>query len=127
MLRPIPQQLLRDMVIIKVCTGMDAWQEPTWEEHTVKNVHIQNTNEIRKTSNNTEVLLRSILFIDVRRSQPQLDYEALLQQSLENGHSLRAVVKNAQGSQLGDFEVLTVDPVPDVPSDKIHHIELGLI
>lgn len=127
MLRPIPQQLLRDMVIIKVCTEMDSWQEPTWEEHTVKNVHIQNTNEIRKTSNNTEVLLRSILFIDTRRSQPQLDYETLLQQSLENGHSLRAVVQNAQGNQLGDFEVLTVDPVPDVPSDKIHHIELGLI
>lgn len=127
MLRPIPQQLLRDMVIVKVCTGMDAWQKPTWEERTVKNVHIQNTNEIRKTSNNTEVLLRSILFIDTRRSLPQLDYETLLQQSLENGHSLRAAVYNAQGNQLGDFEVLTVDPVPDVPSDKIHHIELGMI
>lgn len=127
MLRPIPQQLLRDMVNIKVCIGMDSWQKLAWEEHIVKNVHIQNTNEIRKTSNNTEVLLRSILFIDTRRSLPQLDYEALLQQSLENGHSLRAIVYNAQGNQLGDFEVLTVDPVPDVPSDKIHHIELGLI
>ncbi len=127
MLRPIPQQLLRDMVTIKVCTGMDAWQKPTWEEHAVKNVHIQNTNEIRKTANNTEVLLRSILFIDTKRSFPQLDYETLLQQSLEKGQSLRAVVYNAQGNQLGDFEVLTVDPFPDVPSDKIHHIELGLI
>ena len=81
MLGSIPQRILRDLVIIKVCTGVDAWQNPTWQETRVRNVHIQNTNEVRKTVNNTEVVLRSILFIDGRRSRPRLDYEALAMQS----------------------------------------------
>ena len=48
---------------IKVCTGVDAWQKPTWQETTVRNVHIQNTNEVRKSTNNTEVVLLSLIHI----------------------------------------------------------------
>lgn len=127
MLRPIPERLLRDLVIIKVCTGVDAWQKPTWEPTTVNRVHIQNTSEVRKTTSNTEVVLRSILFIDGRRSTPALDYDALAAQSLASGRPMRAEVYNASGQKLGDYEVLTVDPVPDIPADRIHHIELGLV
>lgn len=127
MLRPIPQQLLRDLVTIKVCTGMDAWQNPTWEEYQVSNVHLQNTNEVKKTTNNTEVVLRSVLFVDVVRSAPSLDYAALVEQSEAAGKPLRAIVTNALGQVAGDFEVLTVDLVPDVPSNRVHHIELGLV
>lgn len=127
MLRPIPQQLLRDLVTIKVCTGMDAWQNPTWEEYQVSNVHLQNSNEVKKTANNTEVVLRSVLFIDVVRSAPSLDYAALVEQSEAAGKPLRAIVTNALGQVAGDFEVLTVDLVPDVPSNRVHHIELGLV
>ena len=46
MLRPIPATLLRDLVTIKVCIGVDAWQKATWQECTVSQVHIQNTNEM---------------------------------------------------------------------------------
>ena len=127
MLRPIPERLLRDLVIIKVCTGVDAWQKPTWEPTTVNCVHIQNTSEVRKTTSNTEVVLRSILFIDGRRSAPALDYDAIAAQSLAAGRPMRAEVYNASGQKLGDYEVLTVDPVPDIPADRIHHIELGLV
>lgn len=127
MLRPIPQQLLRDLVTIKVCTGMDAWQKPTWQEYAVSNVHLQNTNEVKKTRDNTEVVLRSVLFIDQVRSTPQLDYAALVEQSEAAGKPMRAIVTNASGIVSGDFEVLTVDLVPNVPSDTIHHIELGLV
>ena len=90
MLRPIPQQLLRDLVTIKVCTGMDAWQKPTWQEYAVSNVHLQNTNEVKKTRDNTEVVLRSVLFIDQVRSTPQLDYAALVEQSESAGKPIRS-------------------------------------
>ena len=127
MLGPIPQQLLRDMVTIKVCTGVDAWQKPTWQETTVRNVHIQNTNEVRKSATNTEVVLRSILFIDGRRSRPRLDYEALAMQSEAAGRPMRAVVRSWRGNLVGDYEVLSVDSGPDVPSIDTHHVELGLV
>ena len=54
MLRPIPQSLLGDLAIIKVCTGMDAWQKPVWQDYEVSRVHLQNTNEVKKTKENTE-------------------------------------------------------------------------
>lgn len=127
MLRPIPQSLLGDMMVLKVCVGVDAWQNPSWKEYTVQNVHIQNTNEVKKTKENTEVVLRSILFIDGRRSTPSLDYDSLAEQSQKKGKPLRCVVFNANGQKYGEYEVLTVDPIPDVPATRIHHIELGLV
>lgn len=127
MLRPIPQCLLKYMVVIKVCSGMDAWQNPTWDDYTVKNVHIQDTNEVKKTTNNTEVVLRSILFVDGRRSVPQLTYDSLMKSSLENGRTMRAVVYDSSGSKMGEYEVQTLDGVADVPSTRIHHWEMGLV
>ena len=115
------------MVTIKVCTGVDAWQKPVWRETSVKNVHLQNTNEVRKTANNTEVVLRSILFVDARRSVPSLDYDALAMQSEAAGRPMRAMVFNCKGQQVGDYEVLTVDTGPNVPSTDTHHVELGLV
>lgn len=127
MLRPIPQSLLGDLAVIKVCTGVDAWQEATWDTYSVKHVHLQNTNEVKKTKENTEVVLRSVLFIDGARSSPILDYDTLVEHSQSNGKPLRAVVYNSKGQMYGEYEVLTVDPVPDVPATRIHHIELGLV
>lgn len=127
MLRPIPQSLLGDMMTLKVCIGMDVWQKPSWQDYTVQNVHIQNTNEVKKTKENTEVVLRSILFIDSRRSTPSLDYDSLAEQSQKAGKPLRCVVFNSRGQKYGEYEILTVDPVPDVPATRIHHIELGLV
>lgn len=114
-------------MVLKVCTGMDVWQNPTWQEYTVKNVHLQNTNEVKKTKENTEVVLRSTLFIDTKLSRPALDYDTLAEQSQKAGKPLRCVVYNSQGQKYGEYEVLTVDPVPDVPATRVHHIELGLV
>lgn len=127
MLRPIPQSLLGDLAIVKVCTGMDAWQKPAWKDYEVKRVHLQNTNEVKKTKENTEVVLRSTLFIDASLSRPVLDYDSLVEESQKAGKALRCEVYNAQGQKYGDYEVLTVDPVPDVPATRTHHIELGLV
>lgn len=127
MLRPIPPQLLRDSMTLQVCTGVDAWKKPTWQPCRVQNVHIQNTNEVKKTASNTEVVLRAVIFVDTARSRPAMDYEALCQQSLAAGKPMRAIVQNFQGQTLGDFEILTVDPGPDVPDTRVHHIELGCV
>lgn len=112
---------------LQVCTGVDAWQKPTWQYYQVQNVHVQNTNEVKKTATNTEVVLRAVIFVDTVRSTPALDYEALCQQSQAAGKPMRATVQNFQGQTLGNFEILTVDPVPDVPANRTHHIELGCV
>lgn len=127
MLRPIPQSLLGDMMTLKVCTGIDRWQKATWQEYKVINVHLQNTNEVKKTKENTEVVLRSVLFIDGSRSRPALDYDTLAEQSQKAGKPLRCEVFNSRGQKYGEYEVLTVDPVPDYPATRVHHIELGLV
>ena len=128
MLPSIPQSLLVDIATIEVCTGIDMWGNSTNPQtYVVNNVHLQNTNEVKKTKDNTEVVLRSILFIDSKKSNPQLDYAELVEQSEMAGKPLRCVVTDSNGNQYGDFEVLTVDLVPDVPATKIHHVELGLV
>ena len=127
MLRPIPQSLLGDIATIKVCSGVDVWQNPSWQTYTINNVHLQNTNEIKKSKDNTEVVLRAILFIDSILSQPNLDYAALVDQSEAAGKPMRCVVTDSNGNEAGDFEVLIVDLVPDVPATRVHHVELGLV
>ena len=127
MLRPIPQSLLGDIATIKVCTGTDAWQKPVWSETQVTGVHLQSTNEVRKSKENTEVVLRSVLFVDSSRSSPKLDYDTLAEQSQKAGAPMRCVVYNASGQKYGEYEVLTTDPVPDVPATRTHHVELGLV
>lgn len=127
MLGPIPQSLLVDSVTIKVCNSVDVWQNPTWDEYQVSNVHLQDTNEVRKTKENTEVLLRSILFIDAQNSTPELDYRALASQSEASGKPMRAIVSSANGTVTGDFEVLVVDVIPNVPATGVHHVELGMV
>ena len=110
-----------------VCTGMDVWQSPTWTTYTINNVHLQNTNEVKKSKDNTEIVLRSVLFVDSRRSTPQLDYSALMVQSESAGKPMRCTVTDANGNNQGDFEILTVDLVPDFPATRVHHVELGLV
>lgn len=127
MLPSIPSVLLKDSMTLFVPTGMDAWQKKNSDTYTVTRVHLQNSNETRKTTDNTEVLLRSLLFVDARRSTPQLDYWALQTAAQTSGDTMRAKVYDASGALQGDYAVLTVDAVPDVPSGKIHHWELGLV
>lgn len=126
-LAPIPARVLHDTVVFSVVTGMDRYQTKTYTEYTVKNVHLQSSNDVRKGSDNTEVQLRGILFVDARRSLPVLDLYALQQQSLQAGDTMRAKVYDASGNEVGDYAVLIVDDLPDVPATRRHHWELELI
>ena len=126
-LAPIPSRMLHETVVFKVVTGMDRFQAKTYDTFTVHNVHLQGSNDTLKGPNDTEVQLKGILFVDARRSTPVLDLYALQQQSLAAGGTMRAVVTDASGAEVGDFAVLIVDDLPDVPATRRHHWELGLV
>lgn len=126
-LAPIPTRMLHDTVTFKVVNGIDRYQNKTYDEYTVNNVHIQSSSDVIKKANDTEVQLKAILFVDARRSTPILDLYALQKESLLKGDTMRAIVTDASGTEVGDFAVLVVDDLPDVPANRRHHWELGLI
>lgn len=126
-LTPIPARMLHDSAVIRVVTGMDRYQNKTYREYRVSHVHLQDDINVVKAVNNTEVQLRGVLFVDCRRSTPNLDYHALQEQSLAAGDTMRVQVYDASGVRTGDYAVLLVEGLPDVPATRVHHWELGLV
>lgn len=127
MLSPIPRRILRDTLTLSVPSGFDRYQKPLNPTvYTVQNVHIQNSNETRKTSNNTEVLLRAILFVDSRYSTPKLDYWALQTAAQQARGVMTCTVTDRRGGVSGPYTVEVVDGLPD-DEDNLHHWELGLV
>ena len=126
-LAPIPARMLHDSVTLKVVTSMDAYQAKIYTDYAIDHVHLQGSSDTIKGPNDTEVQLRAVLFVDARRSTPCYDLDALQAQSLAAGGTMRAVVKNADGNTVGDFAVLIVDSLPDVPATHVRHWELSLI
>ena len=120
MLKPIPSKILKSTATVKVCSGVDMYQNQTYTEYTVKRVHLQPTNEIRKTQSNTEVVLRSILFVDAKTSTPKLDWCALLRAAHDVEGDMRVIVRGTE------YTVLTVDELRD-DTDGLHHWEMGLV
>ena len=119
MLPPIPDKILRSTATVKACTGTDIYQNQTYDTYTVERVHLQPTTEIRKTVTNTDQQLRSILFVDARRSKPLLDWEALLRAAHEAGGDVRVIVRGVE------YTVLNVDALREA-NDRLHHFEIGL-
>lgn len=120
MLKPIPSRILRSTATVKVCKAVDLYQNQTYDEYTVNKVHLQPTNEIRKTQDNTECVLRSILFVDAKTSTPLLDWCALFQTAHNNRGDMRVIVRGEE------YTVLSVDALRD-DTDQLHHFEVGLI
>lgn len=120
MLRPIPRRILSHCVTLQVCIGKNAWQEYDWQEYSVSHVHMQASNEVKKTKENTEVVLRSVLFADTRYSSPGLEWEALQEKSLKSGSPMRVLCRHQS------YQVVTVEPVPD-DDGRLHHYEVGLV
>jgi hypothetical protein len=83
-------------------------------------VHLQPTNEVRKTQDNTEIVLRSILFVDAHTSAPFLDWMALLKTAHDNQGDIRVIVRGTE------YTVLSVDELRD-DTDGLHHWEVGLV
>ena len=120
MLKPIPSKILRSTATVKACTGTDRYQNQTYTEYTVKKVHLQPTNEVRKTPNNTDCTLRSILFVDARVSTPMIDWEALFTAAQEKAGDVRVIVRGVE------YTVQSVDALRD-DTDNLHHYEIGLV
>ena len=119
MLKPIPSKILKSAATVKVCSGVDRYQNQTYTEYNVKRVHLQPTNEIRKTQDNTEINLRSILFVDARISAPTLDWCAILKTAHENLGDVRVIVRGVE------YTVISVDELRD-DTDNLHHWEVSL-
>lgn len=119
MLKPIPSKILKSTATVKVCNGVDRYQNQTYTDYTVKRVHLQPTNEIRKTQDNTDISLRSVLFVDARISTPHLDWCALLQTAHNNLGDVRVIVRGVE------YTVISVDELRD-DTDTLHHWEVSL-
>ena len=119
MLKPIPAKILKSAATVKVCNGVDRYQNQTYTEYALKKVPLQPTNEIRKTQDNTEINLRSILFVDARISTPFLDWCSLLQTAHTIPGGVRVIVRGVE------YTVISVDELRD-DTDNLHHWEIAL-
>lgn len=126
MLSPIPSVMLKDSAVFHVPVSLDDYQKPIYEDYEVHHVHIQNSNEVRQSAQNEQVVLRAILFVDGRKSTPVYDYMALAEAAEAVGSPITVTVTEASGNH-AEYTVTVVDAVPDVPANRTHHTELGLV
>lgn len=120
MLAPIPSRILRSTALVKVCTAIDMYQNQTFgQQFTVNHVHLQPTERIIKTKDNTDQQLTSILFVDAKRSSPALDWHALFQSAHNIGGDVRVIVRGVE------YTMMSVDGLRD-DTDRLHHWEIGL-
>ncbi len=126
MLTPIPSVMLKDSAVFHVPVSMDKYQKPVYQDYEVSHVHIQNSNEVRRTSMNEEVVIRAILFVDSKKSTPIYDYMSLVASAQAVGADMTVTVTEASGNSF-EYTVVLVDAVPDVPATRTHHTEIGLV
>ena len=119
MLPPIPAKILRSTATVKVCTGTDIYQNQVYETYEVQHVHLQPDARIVKTTTNTEEQLQGTLFVDARRSIPQLNWLELLTKAHLNRGDMRVIIRGIE------YTVITADGLRD-DSDRLHHWEIGL-
>lgn len=119
MLRPIPARILRSTATVKVCSGTDMYQNQTYDEYTVKRVHLQPTERIVKTSTNTDQQLSSVLFVDLRHSSPALNWAQLLKDAHDKGGDVRVIVRGFE------YTVAMADLLRD-DTDRPHHWEISM-
>lgn len=126
MLSPIPSVMLKDVATFHVPVSLNDYQMPVYQDYTVKKVHIQNSNEVRRTSTNEEVVLKAILFVDGKKSAPIYDYMSFMKMAEAVGADMTVTVTESNGNE-NEYTVTIVDAVPDVPAIRTHHTEIGLI
>lgn len=121
MLSPIPSRILRSTAYVRVCTGVDLYQNQVYGiQYTVQHVHLQPTEKIIKTTSNTDQQLSSLLFVDMRHSSPSIDWAKLLHDAHEKGGDMRVTVRGFE------YTVAVAELLRD-DTDQPHHWEIGLI
>jgi len=119
MFPPIPRQLLTQTATVQACTGTDKWKAQTTASYTVQNVHLQDSNAVRKSAENTEVVLRAILYVDAKRSAPAINWRQLLRTAKAAGGDVKVTIDGVT------YTVETVDALPD-DRGRLHHYEVGM-
>ena len=110
---------MRSTATVKVCTRIDRYQNQTYETYTVKKVHLQPTNELKKTAENTSNVMRAVLFVDRRHSTPNLDWMNLFKTAQAIPGDIKVTVRGIE------YTVFTVDELMD-DTDCFHHYEISL-
>ncbi|WP_279166640.1 putative minor capsid protein [Thomasclavelia cocleata] len=120
-IRPLPSRILREEAQLLVPNGIDRYQKPSFDIIQLKHVHFQNSNETRKTLDDTEVVLSGIVFYDCKLSTPaNINFLSLARNSKKIGHSMKI---NYNGDE---YTVMIVEILKDDLS-RPHHYELGLV
>ena len=119
MLKPIPARIMRSTAEVKAAVSVDRYQNPVYQTYTVTHVHVQPTNEIRKTPEQTDCTLRSILFVDRKHSVPALDWWKLFTDAHSIGGDVKVTIRGVE------YTVFSVDELRD-DTDTFHHYEIGL-
>lgn len=128
-LAPIPSSMLRNKAAFFKPTTTDRYQNATdGEWKYIDRVHLQMSTDVIKGPDNTEQQLKGILFIDARKSVPAENWATEIKVALAAGADLQVTVLDEPGRWLlGNFTVLDVIDVPDVPANRTHHWEILLV
>ena len=76
MSRKPPVHVYAHNATLRVCSGVDRWNAPTWSATAVSHVHVQPASGTIITKDNTEVQLSGMLFADSLYTVPTLDWQA---------------------------------------------------
>ena len=118
---PIPAKIMTHTVTLLYPEPADAWGHTVKRELTVSRVCVQPTNATIKSQQNTEVVLRSICFIDKRVSRPAgLDVQSMKDAAEAAGGQLQLVYGGKT------YTVQSVDVLVD-SAGLYHHTEVGLV
>lgn len=120
MARKPPPYLYGHHVTLRVCTGVDLFQNPVWEEHEITGVNVQASTGTVLTAVNTDASRRSLLFADSLYTVPQLDWMRLKHESEDAGKRMQVVYN-------GDtYVVEAVDRIED-EFCRLDHWEVELV
>jgi len=118
---PIPAKIMTHTVTLLSPGEVDVWGKYTPVETVVSRCCVQPTNATIKSQQNTEVVLRSICFIDRRVSRPVgLDVQAMKDAAEAAGGQLQLVYGGKT------YTVQSVDVLVD-SAGAYHHTEVGLV
>ena len=118
---PIPAKIMTHTVELLMPGEVDVWGKTTPRKITVSRVCVQPTNATIKSQQNTEVVLRSICFIDRRVSRPaDLNVQALRDEAEAAGGQLQLVYAGKT------YTVQSVDVLVN-SAGAYHHTEVGLV
>lgn len=118
--RKPPSHLYGHNITLRVCTGVDTFQNPTWREYAVTGVNVQESTGTVVTAANTDASRRSLMFVDALYTAPQLDWMRLKHESEDAGKRMQVVHKD---------EVYTVEAVDRIEDEYniLDHWEVEMV